>query len=73
MKKYTVKELAYLFHGNGRIEVIFEEEPDKVYYYDDTYTIEEIIDIFGERRVIWITVNATDGDEHLVIELEGEE
>lgn len=72
MKKYTVKELAYLFHGNGQIEVIYEDEPDKV-YYDNTYTIEEIIDSFGERSVTWITLEASDGDEHLVIELEGKE
>ena len=73
MKKYTVKELAHLFSDNGRIEVVFEDEPDRLYYYDNTYTIEEIIDSFGERRVTWITLDADDGDQHLVIELEGKE
>ena len=71
--KYTVNELAYLLQDNGRIEVIFEDEPDKLYYYDNIYTIDELIDSFGERRVTWITLDADDGDQHLVIELEGKE
>ena len=72
MKKYTVKELAYLFQYNGRIEVIFEDESDTFLYYDTLYTIEEIIDSFGERMITWISLYADDGDQHLIIELEGD-
>lgn len=71
MKKYTVNELAYLFHDNGRIEVIFEDEPDIFPYYENIYTIEELIDSFGERMITWISLYADDGDQHLMIELEG--
>ena len=71
MKKYTVKELAYLFQDNGRMEVIFEDEPDIFSYYENIYTIEEIIDSFGERMITWISLYADDGDQHLMIELEG--
>lgn len=72
MKKYTVKELAHLFQDNGRIEVIFEDEPDTFLYYDNMHTIEEIIDSFGERMITWISLYADDGDQHLIIELEGD-
>lgn len=72
MKKYTVKELAHLFQDNGRIEVSFEDESDTFLYYDNVYTIEEIIDRFGERMITWISLYADDGDQHLIIELEGD-
>lgn len=71
MKKYTVKELAHLFSDNGRIEVVFEDEPDIFPYYENIYTIEELIDSFGERIITWISLYADDGDQHLMIELEG--
>lgn len=71
MNKYTVKELAHLFSDNGRIEVVFEDEPDIFPYYENIYTIEELIDGFGERIITWISLYADDGDQHLMIELEG--
>lgn len=72
-KKLTVNDVAHLLEGNTRIEVMFEDDPNDFYYYDDAYTVEEMMDIFGDRVVTWITLNPDDGEEHLIVELEGKE
>lgn len=71
MKKYTVKELAHLLESNGLIEVVFENDYEW-YYKTLDYTIDEIVNKYGERVITWITYAAEDGDERLIIELEGD-
>lgn len=71
MKKYTVKELAHLLESNGLIEVVFENDHEG-YYKTLDYTIDEIVNKYGERVITWITYAAEDGYERLIIELEGD-
>lgn len=69
-KKITVNDVAHLLEDNGLIEVIFEN--DNEFYYDrPRYKLDEIVDKYGERVVIWITQTPEDGDERMTMELEG--
>jgi hypothetical protein len=72
-KKLTVNDIAHLFKNGGELEVNFDDEPNKWYGYNYRYEIEDIRAKWGEREVTLITIDADDGDEHIVIYLEGEE
>lgn len=72
-KKITVRDIAHLFTYAGELEVNFDDEPDKWYGYEYRYEIEDISAKWGEREVTKINIDPDDGDEHIVMYLEGKE
>lgn len=70
-KKFTVNEIAYLLMGNSIISVDWEEESERWWHYEHRYDITDFINKFGDKYVNYISFDVSDGDECLIIELEG--
>lgn len=70
MKKYTVKELAHLLDDN--IGVIFTDESDLWSVPEMFYTLQDLINKYGERTIKCISFESSDGEMYQTIELEGD-
>lgn len=70
MKKYTVKELAPLLDDN--IGVVFTDESDSWSLPEMFYTLQDLVDKYGERTIKCVSFEASDGEMYQLIELEGD-
>lgn len=70
MKKYTVKELVHLLDDN--IGVIFTDESDLWSVPEMFYTLQDLINKYGECTIKGISFEASDGEMYQIIELEGD-
>lgn len=70
MKKYTVKELAYLL--DDYTGVVFTDDRDSWSTPEMFDTLEELVTKYGERTINWITVISSEDDIYQVIVLDGD-
>lgn len=68
MKKYTVKELAHLL--DDYVGVVFLDEFEHWTTPEMLYTLQELVDKYGERTIKFISFNGSEDDIYQVIVLE---
>lgn len=71
MKKYTVKELAYLL--DDYVGVVFLDEFERWTTPEMLYTLQELVDKYGERTIKFISFDGSEDEIYQVIVLEGDE
>nr|DAE25884.1 MAG TPA: hypothetical protein [Siphoviridae sp. ctu8P6] len=70
MKKYTVKELAHLL--DDCVGVVFTDEFDRWTTPEMFYTLQELVDKYGEHIIKWISFDGSDDEVYQAIVLEGD-
>ena len=71
MKKYTVKELAYLL-DEYKIGVAFTADFKSWSTPEMFDTPQELVNKYGERVISWITFSGSEDEIYQAIELEGD-
>lgn len=70
MKKYTVKELAHLL--DDYIGVVFTDEFDRWTTPKMFYTLQDLVDKYGEYTIKCISFGGSEDEIYQAIELEGD-
>lgn len=68
MKKYTVKELAHLL--DDYIGIVFTDEFDRWTTPEMFYTLQELVDKYGEYTIKFISFGGSEDDIYQAIVLE---
>lgn len=70
MEKYTVKELAHLL--DDYVGIVFTDEFDRLTTPEMFYTLQELVDKYGEHTIKYISCDGSADDIYQAIVLEEE-